>query len=251
MAKFIKSIKRGYKLKKIIVLIFAICSLGFGAKFDLKPSYNLILNTNQGSATIIDNDSFIVGSSGIVLHKLKDGSKTIIARAVVTSKKDGYANLRFELFDQLKQTALPLPTILPQAGDEVILNFMYNRSLIVVPNKEIYDQVTKAFSNIDFIHPDIIAAYLSYEYKPNPSRSDFRKMCAQNAAGLIFIALDNEAVFADCGSFEVLHKFKTGSVGYYELPFYTRIKNIDTVFWKLDGAKIGNYDKYYKKLLAR
>ena len=251
MPKFIKRTKKGDILKKIALLLFTICTLSFGAKFDLKPSYNLILNTNEGSAKIIDNDSFIVGSSGVVLHKLNDGSKTIIARAVVTSKADGYANLRFEVFNQLKQPALPLPTIAPQIGDEVILNFMYDRALIVVPNKEIYDQVTKAFSHITFIHPDIVAAYLSYEYKPNPSRADFRKMCAQNAAGLIFIALDNEAVFADCGSFEVLQSFKTGSVSYYELPFYTRIKNIDTVFWKLDGAKISNYDRYYNKLLAR
>lgn len=251
MAKFIKSIKKGMQLKKIIVLIFAIYSFSFGAKFDLKPSYNLILNTTQGGATIIDNNSFIVGSSGVVLHKLKDGSKTIIARAVVTSKKDGYANLRFELFDQLKQTALPLPTILPQAGDEVILNYMYNRSLIITPNKEIYDQVTKSFSHITFIHPDIVAAYLSYEYKPNPSKADFRKMCAQNAAGLIFIALDGEAVFADCGSFEILQSFKTGEISYYEVPFYTRIKDIDTVFWKLDGAKITNYNRYYNRLLGR
>ena len=119
MAKFIKSIKKGMQLKKIIVLIFALYSFSFGAKFDLKPSYNLILNTTQGGATIIDNNSFIVGSSGVVLHKLKDGSKTIIARAVVTSKKDGYANLRFELFDQLKQTALPLPDQHKAAGNPV------------------------------------------------------------------------------------------------------------------------------------
>lgn len=237
-------------MKKIAFLLLAICSLSFAAKFDLKPSYNLILSTNNGNATILDNDSFIVGSSGVVMHKLNDGSKTIIARAVVTQKKDGYANLRFEVFNELKQSALPLPTILPQAGDEVILNYMYNRSLIIAPNKEIYDQVTKSFSHITFIHPDIVAAYLNYEYKPNPSKADFRKMCALNAAGLILIALDGESVFADCGSFEILQSFKTGEISYYEVPFYTRIKDIKSPFWKF-GAKIKNYDKYYNKLLGR
>ena len=237
-------------MKKIAFLLLAICSLGFAAKFDLKPSYNLILSTNESNATILDNDSFIVGSSGVVMHKLNDGSKTIIARAVVTQKKDGYANLRFEAFNELKQSALPLPTILPQAGDEVILNYMYNRSLIIAPNKEIYDQIIKSFSHITFIHPDIVAAYLSYEYKPNPSKADFRKMCALNATGLILIALDGEALFADCGSFEILQSFKTGEISYYEVPFYTRIKDIKSPFWKF-GAKIKNYDKYYNKLLGR
>ena len=237
-------------MKKIAFLLLAICSLSFAAKFDLKPSYNLILSANESNATILDSDSFIVGSSGVVMHKLNDGSKTIIARAVVTQKKDGYANLRFEVFNELQQSALPLPTILPQAGDEVILNYMYNRSLIIAPNKEIYDQVTKSFSHITFIHPDIVAAYLSYEYKPNPSKADFRKMCAQNATGLILIALDGEALFADCGSFEILQSFKTGEISYYEVPFYTRIKDIKSPFWKF-GAKIKNYDKYYNKLLGR
>lgn len=238
-------------MKKIALLLIAIFTFSFGAKFDLQPSYNLILNTNEGNATIADNDSFIVGSSGVVTRKLKDGSKIIVARAVVTQKKDGYANLRFEVFDQLKQPALPMLNISPQAGDEVILNYMYNRSLIVTPNKEIYDQLTKTFNNITFIHPDIVAAYLSYEYKPNPSRADFRKMCALNAAGLIFIALDGEAVFADCVSFEVLQSFKTSEVSYYEVPFYTRIKDIDSVFWKFNRAKISDYNKYYNKLLDR
>ena len=237
-------------MKKIAFLLLAICSLSFAAKFDLKPSYNLILSTNNGNATSLDNDSFIVGSSGVVMHRLNDGSKAIIARAVVTQKKDGYANLRFEVFNELKQSALPLPTILPQAGDEVILNYMYNRSLIIAPNKEIYDQIIKSFSHITFIHPDIVAAYLSYEYKPNPSKADFRKMCALNATGLILIALDGEALFADCGSFEILQSFKTGEISYYEVPFYTRIKDIKSPFWKF-GAKIKNYDKYYNKLLGR
>ena len=237
-------------MKKIAFLLLAICSLSFAAKFDLKPSYNLILSTNESNATILDNDSFIVGSSGVVMHKLNDGSKAIIARAVVTQKKDGYANLRFEVFNELQQSALPRPTILPQAGDEVILNYMYNRSLIITPNKEIYDQIIKSFSHITFIHPDIVAAYLSYEYKPNPSKADFRKMCALNATGLILIALDGEALFADCGSFEILQSFKTGEISYYEVPFYTRIKDIKSPFWKF-GAKIKNYDKYYNKLLGR
>ena len=75
-------------------------------------------------------------------------------------------------------------------------------------------------------------------------------MCAQNATGLILIALDGEALFADCGSFEILQSFKTGEISYYEVPFYTRIKDIKSPFWKF-GAKIKNYDKYYNKLLGR
>ncbi|HDX6329702.1 plasminogen-binding N-terminal domain-containing protein [Campylobacter fetus] len=237
-------------MKKIAIMLLLLCSFVFGAEFNMKTNYSLLLNVHDGIGEITDNPDIVVNSSGVVMHKFKDGSKSIIARAVVTEKKDGFAKVRFEVFDSLKQQALPIPKILPSAGDEIVLNFLYDRSLIVVPNKEIYKEITDNFKNITFIHPDIVGAYLNYEYKPNPSRDDFRKMCAQSAAGLIFVALDNEAVFADCGSFAVLKKFKSGSVDYYQLPFYTRVKGIDTIFWKLDGAKINNYDEYYKRLLG-
>ena len=46
--------------------------------------------------------------------------------------------MRFEVFDALEQKALPLPGILPKSGDELVLNYLYDRSLIVAPNKEIY-----------------------------------------------------------------------------------------------------------------
>ncbi|TWO19860.1 hypothetical protein YZ82_07175 [Campylobacter hyointestinalis] len=236
-------------MKRVLFMVFILCGFAFGAEFNMKTTYALILNLQDNIAEITDSPDIIVGSSGVVMHKFKDGSKSIIARAVVTQKQNGFAKVRFEVFGSLKQTALPVPKMLPSIGDEIILNYLYDRSLIIVPNKEIYKEITENFKNITFIHPDIVGAYLHYEYKPNPSREDFRKMCANSAAGLIFIALDGEAVFADCGSFEVLKRFKSGSVDYYQLPFYTRVQGIDTVFWKLDSAKINNYDEYYKRLL--
>ncbi|ANE35951.1 putative PgbA domain protein [Campylobacter iguaniorum] len=238
-------------MKKVVILFLMLCSFAFGAEFDMKTTYSLLLNTtDDGFGEITDSKDIIVGSSGIVMHKFSDGSKSIIARAVVTEKKAGFAKVRFELFDSLKQPALPIPKILPENGDEIVLNYLYDRALIVAPNEEVFKEITNHFKNITFVHPDIMGSYLSYEYKPNPSRDDFRLMCAQNAAGVIFIALDGEAVFADCGSFNVLKKFKSKDISYYQLPFYTRITDIDTVFWKLDSAKIGNYNKYYKRLLG-
>ena len=183
------------------------------------------------------------------MHKFDASQSSIIARAVVTQKGGGFAKVRFEVFDALEQKALPLPGILPKSGDELILNYLYDRSLIVVPNKEIYSEVVGAFKGVTFIHPDIVGSYLSYEYKPNPSRDDFRKMCNQSAAGLIFIAMNNEAVFADCQSFEPLKRFQSGAVKYYQLPFYTRVKDIDTVFWKWGSEQISDFDRHYKALL--
>ncbi len=208
-----------------------------------------LISVDEGIGTIIDSPSIVTGSSGVVMHRFDNIQSSIIARAVVTQKGGGFAKVRFEVFDALEQKALPLPGILPKSGDELVLNYLYDRSLIVAPNKEIYSEVVGAFKGITFIHPDIVGSYLSYEYKPNPSRDDFRKMCNQSAAGLIFIAMNNEAVFADCQSFEPLKRFQSGAVKYYQLPFYTRVKDIDTVFWKWGSEQISDFDRHYKALL--
>ncbi len=235
--------------KQILAILGALLSVLGAADFSMSVVSEALISVQSGNGDIKDSDQIIVGSSGVVMHKFSDGSKSIIARAVVSDKAAGTAKVRFEQFNSLEQGALPVPKILPAAGDEVVLNYLYDRSLAVVPNKKIFDEITAAFPNISFIHPDIVGAYLHYEYKPNPSRDDFRKMCAKSAAGLIFFALDGEAVFADCGSFAVLKSFKSGRVSEYQLPFYTRVEGIDTIFWKLDSEKINDYDQYYRDLL--
>lgn len=235
-------------MKKFLLFLAAAC-LGFAAEFSMREYKAPLISVDEGIGTIIDSPSIVTGSSGVVMHRFNNIQSSIIARAVVTQKGGGFAKVRFEVFDALEQKALPLPGILPKSGDELVLNYLYDRSLIVAPNKEIYSEVVGAFKGVTFIHPDIVGSYLSYEYKPNPSRDDFRKMCNQSAAGLIFIAMNNEAVFADCQSFEPLKRFQSGAVKYYQLPFYTRVKDIDTVFWKWGSEQISDFDRHYKALL--
>ena len=235
-------------MKKFLLFLAAAC-LGFAAEFSMREYKAPLISVDEGIGTIIDSPSIVTGSSGVVMHRFDNLQSSIIARAVVTQKGGGFAKVRFEVFDALEQKALPLPGILPKSGDELVLNYLYDRSLIVAPNKEIYSEVVGAFKGVTFIHPDIVGSYLSYEYKPNPSRDDFRKMCNQSAAGLIFIAMNNEAVFADCQSFEPLKRFQSGAVKYYQLPFYTRVKDIDTVFWKWGSEQISDFDRHYKALL--
>ncbi|MBE3608988.1 MULTISPECIES: plasminogen-binding N-terminal domain-containing protein [Campylobacter] len=234
----------------VFILLFFLNSV-FAASFHFNEYKTPILSIDaDDTATIVDSPEIVLGSSGVVLHKFNTQS-TIIARVSVVSKSGGFAKVRFEVFDTLEQSALPLPGVAPRVGDTVVLNYLYNRSVIVVPNKEIYDEIVSAFPNMIFIHPDLVGAYLSYEYKPNPNRDDFRKMCSQSAAGLIFVAMDGRSVFADCQSFEILKEFETGEVEYYQLPFYTRVSGIDTVFWKLDSAHINNYDQHYDLLFDK
>ena len=220
------------------------------AEFNMPQYESPLLETENGYGKILNNPDIIVGSSGIVMHSFENGDSTIVARAVVTEKQGTFAKIRFEMFDMAKQKALPLPKILPSKNDKVILNYLYSRSLIVVPNAEIYKQVVNAFPNIDFIHPDVTGAYLLFDSKPNPSRDDFRKMCANSAAGLIFIGLDKESYFADCGSFQPLKRFETGKVASYQVPFYTRVGEIKEIFLDFKNSPIKNYNSHYRYLLG-
>ena len=220
---------------KRLILAF-LCLFGISAnaaEFSMPQYESPLLEVEDGYATIMNSPDIAVGSSGVVMHKFANGDRSIVARAVVAEKMGNLAK------------------VLPSQGDTVILNFLYNRALLVVPNAEIYEQIVAAFPNITFIHPDLAGAHLSYNFKPNPSRDDFRKMCSNNAAGLIFIALDKESLFADCGSFESLKTFASGEVSYYQIPFYSRVGKIDTMFFDVLNGQINDYDRHYRYLLGQ
>lgn len=235
--------------KNLIYFLVFFYSILYGAEFNLQAYKTTIIKMENGQALIPNDANIQIGSSGIVVHKINPYDETIVARAVVDKIDGSFANIRFEAFISLKQNAFPLPKLLPQVGDEVILNFLYDRSLIVVPNREIYENIVKAFPTINFVHPDIVAAYLNINYKPNPTRDDFRHMCNQTASGLIFFAFDGEAYFVDCQSFEALKKYQSGEVASYVLPFYSRVKDPQFPFFSLGISKMKDFDKYYKKLI--
>lgn len=224
-------------------------AFALGASFNMPEFHTTLLDSNGSGGYVNDDPSIVVGSSGIVMRSFGNGLKSIIARVVVDSKDGARARVHFEVYSQLKQKSLPVPNYMPANGDEIVLNYLYDRALIIAPNVEVYEQVLKAFPNISFVHPDLVGAQLSIDYKPNPGQEDFRNACATNIAGVIFIALENEAMFVDCGSFKPLKKFKSGQIAEYHLPFYTRVRDINTIFWKIDGEHINNYDKYYRFLL--
>lgn len=230
-------------------LIFLFLSSLFGKGF-FEPYTTTLQSITGNTATITDSNALVIGSSGIIVHKFDEEKSTIIARASVIEKSGDTAKVRFEVFDLLEQSAFPLPGILPQVGDTIMLNYLYDRALIVAPNQAVFEEITKHFDEVTWIHPDIVAAYLATEYKPNPGREEFRQMCRENSAGVIFFALNYNGYLADCQSFKVLKKFESGSISQYQVPFYTRVRGIESAFWKMDSEQISDYNRHYEKLLV-
>ncbi len=205
-----------------------------------------ITKADQTQATIAHID-VPVGASGIVVHRFDQDHSTIVARAIY----EGGDIIRFTVYDALAQESLPTPKIRPQKGDEVILEYLYDRSTLIAPNLETYQRYVAQHPDIQWLHPDLFATELSKAHHPAPSREDFKNYCNKFALGAIHIALKNEVAQVDCYSFKTISKepFEI-EVKSVKLPFYSRLKEIEGSLFDFFGQKeIENYFSYYRNLV--
>lgn len=236
-------------LLRIVIMMLFFANLY--ADFNLNPVKTNLIKVDGSYGYVKDSSEISLYSSGIVMHNFAD-SKSIVARASVISKENGLAKLEFKVFDSLEQKALPLPNILPEVNDEVILNFLYNRALIIAPNESIYNEIEQSFSQIYFTHIDIFGAQLIRDSVSSPKRSDFRKFCSNNAVGILIFALDQKAVFVDCQDFNILAENSISKAIKIQTPFYSRVGSYKNKFlgFLTSDQDITNFYGYYKALLG-
>ncbi|EAK5749076.1 exporting protein [Campylobacter lari] len=198
---------------------------------------------------IKDDPRILLHSSGIVVHEI-DTQKSIIARVSVIGRENGLVKLQFKVFDMLAQDAMPLPNVLPQVGDKIVLNYLYDRALIIAPDKSVYDFIAQKLNGIYFLHPDLFGAHMIQEYRQTPRRSDFRSFCSKNAVGLLVVALENKAEIVDCQDFGKIEEFNISQAQSLQIPFYSRITGYKSDIFSLNDEAIGNYYVYYEKLIS-
>lgn len=238
---------------RFFTLIFIISLTSLMAKTNFLPFQTSLLKVDGTYLYIKDSPSFTVGSSGIVLHSFDESHKTIVATVEVVAKKQGEAVLKFKKFKGLQQSALPLYNITPKKGDTIILNYLYQRAMAVVPDSETLQYVTSKFNDIEWIHPDIFGSKLAVDYTPTPTKDDFTNECSQNSYALLFFAVEGKGYFVDCNSFKILARTdlpQTSQKTTPKVPFYSRLDGIKgRMFGLMGGDGINNYDRYYKKML--
>ena len=235
----------------VIVTIFLFTQQFLSAKSIFNEFKTEILEINGRQATIKNSDNIVVGSSGIVTHTFKNGVTSIVARADVIKKDGNNATVKFKVFKLSKQDAFPKPGLLPVVGDKITLNYLYDRALIVAPNYKIYKEVTKHFNEIEWIHPDIVAAYLAKTFRPNPDREVFQRVCHVNSTALIFFALNDNGYFVDCSNFKTVKTVKTGRIKKAQVPFYTRVDGIETSWLKWSSSYISDYNSHYRSVIGK
>lgn len=197
------------------------------------------------------------GVSGYIIHHIDSNHQVVVANIVVDSydKEQQNAKAIVEEFQELEQDALPATTYSVQVGDEVVIAPEYSRALLIAPSESLYYHLTKAINNLEWIHPDKFATFLSYRGHPSPQIEDFQEFCNTASVGLLYIYAKDELYTLDCKSFTILQStpalFSRESD---QTPFYSRIETIDKSWWGITLFDNGNedieeYDRYYLQLL--
>lgn len=219
--------------------------------FDTKVITSRVAQLDKNFIFIKDEPNIVIGASAIVVKQIKNAT-SIISRASVVAKDGKFAKLELKPFTMLAQKALPELDVKVETGDEVLVNFLYDRALLIAPDEASYKQVVGDLSEIYFIHPDILGAYMVREYKLSPKRTDFSLFCSNNALGLVAFVLENKVAFMDCQDFTLLfEKPLNAQVAKPQLPFYSNIKSYKKNFFNFAEKRVADYYEYYTQIIRQ
>ena len=211
-------------------------------------------NVSEDSRTgTIQSQRVETGVSGFVVRRFSPEHTAIIASAVTTGYDANRTLLgvAFSPYTGLRQNSLPEGNWEPKAGDEVILAFAYSRGVMIAPTREVYLNLTGQVKTIDWVHPDTLATYLSYEGHPSPLKKDLSGFCSVTTTGLLFVYLYDSLFTVDCHSLGLLQISKAAAEYSNPMrPFFSRVEDIDANWFGAGSGRIDDYETYYLELLV-
>lgn len=248
----IKNAPDGFDYTYVLTDVKPVESKYVNLKKEVKiPSFGTVytkLNTVTQETARIDIANLKIGQSGIVTHTYPNNKSVIVANAHVIETNDKYSVVSLEKFDDLTQKAIPETSRKAQNDDTLILNYLYEASLLIAPTSQSFAVVTEKFKNHKFLHSDIFATHLKLENEPLPSKETFVKFAKFQNIGTIFFVVSNRVFVLDAKTFSVLHAYDIMySNAQEQLPFYTRVAEIDKAFWDIDFQK---YIEIIKNLVS-
>lgn len=193
------------------------------------------------------------GVSGFVVRHFTPEHSAIIANAVVDAYNEDAGRLTVSLspYTGLRQNSLPKGEWYPQPDDEVILAFAYNRGVLIAPDRDIYLQLTKRLTTVEWMHVDTLATFLSYKGHPTPLKDDLSEFCTVATTGLLFVYLHDSLFTLDCQSFALLQISPADlEYAHADLPFYTRVPEIDANWFGAGSGTLEHYEPHYFELMV-
>ena len=235
-------------LKKICCVCFVVLNVW---AFDFKPIVGEIDELDEKFVYMKDNPQIQIGASGIIIKQIKNAS-SIVSRASVVGRERGLIKLALKPFTMLEQRALPVLDVKVQKGDEVVVNFLYDRILLIAPDEKSYRLVESNYPELYFMHPDILGAYMVREFKLSPKKNDFNLFCSNNALGIVAFVLETKVSFVDCQDFTLLfEKPLNAKVAKPQTPFYSNIKGYKKNVFNFTESRIKDYYEYYKEMIRQ
>lgn len=224
---------------KIIFLLFITLHSIFAIEiFDVTPTTAKINITNLN-----------IGRSGIIIKETSNNT-IIITQAIVTHSSNSISTLEFLDKDIIQQDAIPTTKLIPEDGDKFILNHLYKTSLLIAPNLKAKNNVKMLYPNQNFLNEDFFASHLKIIQQPIPEKETISNFAQSQQIGTIFIVVKNKLYILDSITFKII---ETISLTYNDestnVPFLTKIKDIEGGFWDFSGKKVEDYHTYYLKLL--
>jgi len=218
-----------------------------------KPIHSQITSINQDEDRIYIKpvEGAQVGMFGVVVQSFDATHSTALSWVEVLSIDTKSIIVRSIPIVALEQSALPSGTWKPKIGDIVTLGYNYHRALLISPNASAYKKVTNFHKQRHWVHPDIFATVLSSNGHPTPLVDDFKDTCRANNIGLLGFILERSIVTVDCQSFKIIEvRTTTLSTKEVQLPFYTRVSNIEANWFGEGSDELLEFTPYYTKLLA-
>jgi hypothetical protein len=191
-----------------------------------------------------------VGTSGIVIHRYDEKHRAIVASAVTVMSNENGTTIELLPYRGLMHSKLPTIKTEPQNGDTVILGYLYDRILPIVPNKASFEKAKEAFTNLTLIHPDLFAVELAKEKQPLPQKRHFQRMCEKMHLGLVLFMFQDGSDFIDCVSWKKVGHVDLKSVDgeHFKSPFFHRFNAIPSAPFDWSNHTMNQFDQYYKKL---
>lgn len=216
------------------------------------PISTPLLETNEHSGSI-QASQLKVGMSGFVIRHFDDKHSSIIANARVSASNPDTNRTQIEIsaYDGLRQNSLPSGDWKPKTNDEVVIAYDYERALCIAPNDDTYNTLTKSIPNVEWLHPDTYATYLSHEGHPTPLIKDFHDFCTANSVGLLYVQAADTLFTLDCKTFALLQTSQlTATKKESMVPFYTRIPTIRANWFGAGSSRLDSYEPYYLDQIA-
>lgn len=236
-------------MKYIFIFVFLLSSL-YGSV--LKSKIESV--DNEKNVATIKVDKVDVGMTGFVVHEFTQNHASILKNVEVDSfdADSGIATLKLSKYNDLENLALPRGKWSVKAGDSVVLAVGYSRAMLIAPNSDIYNKITKSAKTIQWLHPDIFVSILSMNGHPTPLKEDFEKMSSSTHIGLVFIYLEQKLYTLDSKSLKILNisdlSLEQKDI---KLPFYSRIEKIDSAWFGEGSDELEAYEPHYYSLMIK